>query len=55
MNYQKHVIQIEFAIMEGQFVVDYDYFDSFSVDTKKDLIKVRKFIRKDKIYKKFNI
>lgn len=39
----------------GQFVVDYDYFDSFSVDTKKDLIKVRKFIRKDKIYKKFNI
>tara|TARA_X000000950_G_scaffold280426_1_gene375049 strand:+ start:2338 stop:3156 length:819 start_codon:yes stop_codon:yes gene_type:complete len=39
----------------GQFVVKYDYFDSFSVDTEDDLKKVRKYIIKDKIYKRYNI
>ncbi len=39
----------------GQFVVKYDYFDSFSVDTENDLKKVRRFIKKDKIYKKYRI
>ena len=31
----------------GQFVVKYDYFDSFSVDTKDDLKKVTKLINKN--------
>lgn len=39
----------------GQFVVKYEYFNSFSVDTRSDLKKVRKFIKKDKIYNKHNI
>lgn len=34
----------------GQFVVKYNYFDSFSVDTYKDLKKVKRFIKKDKFY-----
>ena len=39
----------------GQFVVKFDYFNSFSVDTEDDLKKVKKFIKKDKIFKKFKI
>ncbi len=39
----------------GQFVVRYKYFDSFSVDTFQDLKKVKKFIKKDKIYIKNGI
>ena len=39
----------------GQFLVKQDYVDSFSVDTKSDLNKVRKFILKDKIFKKYKI
>lgn len=39
----------------GQFVVKYDYFDSFSVDTKDDLKKVTKYMKRDKIYKRYKI
>ena len=39
----------------GQFVVKYNYLNSFSVDTNVDLKKVKKFIKKDKIFKKFKI
>ena len=38
----------------GQYVVHFKYFDSFSVDSYHDLLKVKKHILKDKIFLKYN-
>ena len=37
----------------GQYVADYPYKKSFSVDCPADLKKVEKFMKKDRLYKKY--
>lgn len=39
----------------GQFIARQEYFNSFSVDCPSDLKKVEKYLKKDKLFKKYNL